>query len=104
MAAANVIRFERPHQDPAEREHRQRVLKGASILRGISQSEIKCVIRNQHAHGAGLQIDAQSPIPREFLLYIPVDGLAYRCQLRWRKGERVGVSFHGTEPKPHWHY
>ncbi len=104
MANANVIPFERPQLNSSEREVRRRVLKGASILRGVAQSEIKCVVRNQHGHGAGLQIDPQSPVPREFLLYIPVDGIAYRCKLSWRKGDRVGVEFLGTEAKPNWLY
>ena len=86
------------------REHRQRVLKGATILAGISSSEIKCVVRNQHRNGAELKVDIDSHVPQEFLLYVPVDGTAYRCETRWRRGERVGVMFTGTEPKPHWHY
>ena len=36
----------------AEDEHRdkrrQRVLKGASILTGIANSEVKCTLRNMH--------------------------------------------------------
>jgi hypothetical protein len=91
--------------EPGKREaRRQRVLKGASILRGIASSEIRCTVRNMHKHGAELKVPLEAPLPQEFLLYVPVDGVAYRSQVRWRKGDRVGVVFEGTEPKPSWHY
>jgi hypothetical protein len=93
---------------PAEagqpREHRQRVLKGASILLGIKNSEINCTIRNMNKDGAELRVAAEARVPKEFLLYVPNDGVAYRAVLRWRKQDRCGVMFTGTEPKPHWHY
>jgi hypothetical protein len=86
------------------REYRQRVLKGATIIKGISNSEIGCQVRNQHVGGAELRVSAEARVPEEFLLYVPADGLAYRSQLRWRKNERVGVQFTGSEPKPRLHY
>ncbi|RVD67214.1 PilZ domain-containing protein, partial [Mesorhizobium sp. M4A.F.Ca.ET.029.04.2.1] len=36
--------------------------------------------------------------------YVPVDGVAYRSEVRWRRNDRVGVQFCGTEPKPKLHY
>jgi hypothetical protein len=87
-----------------ERPRRHRVLKGASILSGIDKSEISCTVRNMHEHGAELRVPAEMAVPAEFLLYIPVDRTAYRCELRWRIGQRAGVRFLGTAPKPHWHY
>ncbi len=84
--------------------HRQRVLKGASILLGISNSEIACTIRNMNQGGAELKVAIDARVPPDFLLYVPVDGIAYRAVLAWRAGDRVGVTFNGTEPKPHWHY
>ena len=86
------------------REHRRRVLKGASILLGIKHSEIRCVVRNMHDKGAQIELPPSTVVPDEFLLYISVDEIAYRCTIRWRRGDRIGVSFKGTEPKPHWHY
>jgi hypothetical protein len=84
--------------------HRQRVLKGATILNGVSQSEISCTVRNMHADGAELRVSPEALIPTQFLLYVAVDGIAYQCELRWRTGNRAGVQFKGTAPKPHWHY
>ena len=88
----------------SERERRQRVLKGGSILDGIEKSEVACAIRNMHESGAELRVPPEAAIPAEFLLYVPIDRTAYRCELRWRVGTRVGVKFNGTAPKPHWHY
>jgi hypothetical protein len=93
-----------PAEEENRREHRQRVLKGATILNGIKNSEIACTIRNMHKNGAELKVALDAPVPQEFLLYVPVDGIAYRCQLRWRSRDRAGVVFTGTEPKPAWHY
>ena len=97
----------RPGQEPdtkPAREHRRRVLKGASILSGINNSIVQCTIRNMHDKGAELVVPAEARVPQEFLLYVPVDSTAYRATLRWRKLDRCGVQFSGTEPKPYWHY
>jgi hypothetical protein len=67
-------------------------------------SDIPCMVRNMHAHGAELKVPADAAVPQQFLLYVAVDGVAYRCILRWRKGDRCGVEFTGTEPKPRGHY
>ena len=91
--------------DPEKpRVHRQRVLKGGSILSGINNSAINCTIRNMHRNGAELRVPLDARIPQEFLLYVPVDGVGYRAFVRWRKLDRVGVAFSGTEPKPSWFY
>lgn len=88
----------------ARGQRRQRVLKGASILKGVESSEVKCTVRNMHEEGALLQVDLDARVPEAFLLYVPVDGVAYKAELRWRNGSRVGVRITGTEPKPRWHY
>ncbi|BCG93884.1 PilZ domain-containing protein [Mesorhizobium sp. 131-2-1] len=92
----------------AEDEHRdkrrQRVLKGASILTGIANSEVKCTLRNMHPGGAELKVPIEARVPDEFLLYVPTDGIGYKAVVRWRRDDRIGVEFAGTEPKPHWHY
>ncbi|ESY72635.1 PilZ domain-containing protein [Mesorhizobium sp. M0051] len=87
-----------------QREHRPRVLKGGSIITGISNSEVGCTLRNQHESGAELKIPLEARVPDRFLLYVPLDGIAYRCEVRWRHNDRLGVQFTGTEPKPRLHY
>lgn len=93
-----------PPEDGPRNEHRPRVLKSGTIIAGIKNSEISCTLRNQHSKGAELRVTADVQIPERFLLYVPLDGLAYRAVVRWRKNERVGVEFLGTEPKPRFHY
>ena len=93
-----------PVKPEQSREHRQRVLKGASILIDVNTSEMTCTVRNMHGSGAELRVPDGVVVPREFLLYVPIDGIAYRCVVRWRKPGRIGVTFTGTEPKPAWHY
>lgn len=85
-------------------EHRRRVLKGATILVGVEVSEVKCMIRDMHEDGALLVVPSEARVPETFLLYVPVDGTAYRAEKRWRSGDRIGVRFLGKEPKPRWHY
>jgi len=86
------------------REHRSRVLKGATIILSTAHSEISCTIRNQNAGGAELRVPIDARIPSEFLLYVPNDGVAYRSVVRWRSKDRIGVEFIRTEPKPRFHY
>ncbi|MDW6020665.1 PilZ domain-containing protein [Mesorhizobium sp. BAC0120] len=93
-----------PIRSEQQREHRQRVLKGAAILIDVNTSEIRCTVRNMHSHGAELRVPLGVHIPAEFLLYVPVDGIGYKSVVRWREQDRVGVLFVGTAPKPSWHY
>ncbi|MBZ9671086.1 PilZ domain-containing protein [Mesorhizobium sp. ES1-3] len=95
--------FQQKSPEP-QREHRPRVLKGGTIITGIRNSEIGCMVRDQHAGGAELKIPLESRVPDQFLLYVPLDGVAYRCEVRWRRNDRIGVQFTGTEPKPKRHY
>lgn len=67
-------------------------------------SEIPCTVRNQDQGGADLQLPPATVAPDHFLLYVPVDGTAYRCVVRWREKDKIGVQFAGTEAKPWWHY
>jgi hypothetical protein len=93
-----------PRQKDDRLLHRNRVLKRATILTGIANSETQCTVKNMHADGAELHVDLYARVPGEFLLYVPADGVAYKAVLRWRQDGRVGVMFVGTEEKPHWHY
>lgn len=80
------------------------MLKGATIITGIQNSEVSCTLRNQNIGGAELKVAPESRVPDRFLLYVPLDGVAYRAKVRWRRNDRVGVKFTGTEAKPKLHY
>ncbi|ESX69415.1 PilZ domain-containing protein [Mesorhizobium sp. M0027] len=91
-------------EDEQRDKRRQRVLKGAAILTGMTNSEVTCTLRNMHAGRAELKVSIDARVPDEFLLYVPTDGIAYKAEVRWRREDRIGVMFTGTEPKPSWHY
>lgn len=92
-------------ENGVSRPLRHRVLKKATIIRGLKLSETVCVMRNESTNGCELKLnDAEQHVPDEFLLYVPMNATAYRCKIRWRTGARIGVEFSGTECKPHWHY
>lgn len=86
------------------REHRNRVLKGATIVVGVNESEIPCMVRNMNTGGAELKVAADQFVPDEFMLYVTVDQECFNCRIRWRHNDRIGVEFAGTASKPKWHY
>lgn len=85
-------------------EYRKRALKGATIVIGVDQSEIPCMIRNINTGGAELSVTAGQALPDEFMLYVTLDRECYACRVCWRRNDRVGVNFKGLAPKPKWHY
>lgn len=92
-------------QDQHKRNSRRnRVLKQGTIIRGVNYSEAPCIIRNMSDTGVELKVGVDQVVPEEFLLYVRHDGVAYRCQQRWRDGTKVGVAIIGREEKPIWHY
>lgn len=62
------------------------------------------MLRNQNEGGAELKVPVEAAVPESFLVYVPVDGVAYRAVMRWRRNDKVGVQFVGREPKPRLHY
>ncbi len=85
-------------------DRRRRVFLKGTILRGVKNSEIVCLLRDVSEFGARLKIGIDQHVPEEFLLALPHEGKAYRCKITWRKGPDIGVVFQGSEPIPHWHY
>jgi hypothetical protein len=80
------------------------VLKGAVILQGMNDSSILCTIRNMHEGGAELRVPGDAAVPESFLLFMQAERICYRCEVRWRGRERVGVQFLASEPKPRWYH
>ena len=92
-----------PPQKP-QRLHRPRVLKRATIIKSSTDSEVTCTVRNMHSDGAELKVDGLAAVPASFILYVPSDGKAYACEMRWRREDKIGVQIKGEVPKPKWHY
>ena len=88
--------------DEHRRQHRQRVLKGGTIITSIQNSEISCTLRNQHQGGAELKVPPESRVPDRFLLYVPVDGIAYRSEAFQmpRRGGRIWTRSRVTTVAP----
>lgn len=111
MTASGNAVSERPQSFPPSDAHDRRaaeqrrlVLKRATIIKNISISEITCTLLDQSDSGAQLRVPVDLPVPLKFLLYVPVDGVAYHSTVRWRRSERIGVQFSGIAGKPRRHY
>jgi hypothetical protein len=70
---------------------RRRVLKPATIE--FNGGAIDCVVRNFSDTGAALEVASPLGIPQEFNLLISGDRTTYRCKVRWRKENRIGIAF-----------
>jgi PilZ domain len=73
--------------------HRQRLFKDGRIVIHRGWSLIDCAIRDASDSGARLSVKPQSELPQTFeLLYVTEEKLV-PCELRWRRGDRLGVRF-----------
>ncbi len=70
---------------------RFRASKTATIQTGLDA--IKCVIRNLSTTGATIEVEYQIRIPDKFSLIVAEDNLNLSCQVVWRRGFRIGVTF-----------
>jgi hypothetical protein len=68
---------------------RHRVLKAGTIEFG--GGAINCMVRNQSATGAALDVASPVGIPEHFTLI--ADGLRLPCCIIWRKEKRIGIAF-----------
>ncbi|MGH6874366.1 MAG: PilZ domain-containing protein [Aestuariivirgaceae bacterium] len=75
---------------------RQRLLKDGRIVLHRGWSLIDCAIRDASATGARLSVKPNCELPQNFdLLYVTEEKLV-PCELRWRRGDRLGVRFSGA--------
>jgi hypothetical protein len=68
---------------------RHRVLKAGTIEFG--GGAINCLVRNQSATGAALDVASPVGIPEQFTSI--TDGSHHPCHVVWRKEKRIGVAF-----------
>jgi hypothetical protein len=73
---------------------RHRVLKSGTIE--FNGGAIDCVVRNLSDTGAALEVASPLGIPQTFNLLISGERITYRCEVRWRKENRIGVAFSGS--------
>jgi hypothetical protein len=60
--------------------------------------KIQCIVRDISVTGASLELSQASALPETFNLILPEDGLNLRCQVVWRRGFRLGITFDEPEP------
>jgi hypothetical protein len=83
-------------------EERRALPRQKSFLKGTiyfnnRRSTLDCMIRDITAHGARLQTATTATIPEAIELYIPNKDQTLRAQVKWRKGDEMGVMFLGVE-------
>lgn len=72
---------------------RQKVLKHGVISFERNKQVFECVVRNESETGATLFLNQADALPEEFNIMILPSSRKCLARIRWRSGERVGVSF-----------
>ena len=80
------------------RSERHLTLKTAKIVAANSAAAIDCAILNISEHGACILVPEGATVAGSFELFIDHDGSAHHCQLAWRQGTKIGVSFEALAP------
>ena len=80
-----------PQETEARQSPRRRVLDTGLIRFG--DYSVPCVLRNFSEIGAALDVGLQSFIPDNFTLIVVPKRRIISCNVIWRKGARIGVSF-----------
>ena len=70
---------------------RRYVMEAGAIQFGRKQ--IKCMVRDISATGAGMEVSGPIVVPDYFILALPPDGQHTPCQVMWRQATRIGVAF-----------
>jgi len=79
--------------------HRRRMLKDGRIVINKGWSLIDCAIRDVSTAGARLSVKPQCELPNELELLFVTEEMLVPCELRWRRGDRLGVRFIGPSRK-----
>jgi hypothetical protein len=78
---------------------RRRMLKDGRIVINKGWSLIDCAIRDVSNAGARLSVKPQCELPNELELLFVTEETLVPCELRWRRGDRLGVRFIGPSRK-----
>jgi hypothetical protein len=79
--------------DERRKSERHRSLKRASIVFSNRLSTIDCIVRNLSATGALLQMESTLGVPNHFTLKFHEGGGTKECVVKWRREDRLGVTF-----------
>lgn len=78
---------------------RHRVLKAGKIVFSNLGASIDVTIKDMSTGGARVRVPPNIAIPKMFNLLVVSDGVLFPAELRWHRGESVGMKFVG-EPRP----
>ncbi len=83
-----------PAASGAERRVHERIPTfSAALIKDDSGVPIPCAVLNESESGAALRLsDEDQSCPTRFSLE-PFDGPARRCEVRWRRGDQIGVEY-----------
>ncbi|KQQ18008.1 pilus assembly protein PilZ [Methylobacterium sp. Leaf123] len=74
-------------------EPRKRTFLKGRIHFNKGASSMDCLVRDFSEMGARLELSETSTLPDTFDLFIPQKEITLRSNLRWRRGDAVGVAF-----------
>ncbi len=87
----------RPHVAPGgverRRAQRHRVLQKAYIIFNNRRSTLTCRVRDVSTYGARIKLADVAIVPRQFILYFPMDARERPCEMVWRGLDQIGVRF-----------
>jgi hypothetical protein len=95
MATQDLIpRPIEPHEKVGEKRHarRTRVIKKAMVVFNGANCSMDCQVLDLSVAGARLKPDNLLVCPEQFTLKFS-DGSVHLCEVRWRKGNILGVRF-----------
>ena len=72
---------------------RQRVLLGGVLIFGPAMMTRDCAVRDLTDFGARIKLRAAHDIVAPVALLVAMSGAAYDCNVAWREGEEIGLSF-----------
>ena len=73
---------------------RTRISKAAKLIFDAPfVAVIDCTVRNVTSRGAGVKLSAAITLPDTFELSFDSGRTCRRCELMWRVGDEVGISF-----------
>jgi hypothetical protein len=86
-------------ENEQRKQRRQRVLKEGKIVSSDMNSLIDVKIRDMSTSGALVNLPANVVMPDKFNFLVVSEKLLYPAELRWRRGEAMGIEFIG-ESRP----
>jgi hypothetical protein len=72
---------------------RRRVLFSGRLVHSREELSTACAIQDLSTTGARVKLSGAEALGDPLYLIDMRNGLAYRAQIRWREGERVGLAF-----------